>query len=291
MPSNIAAVTMTYNEKRMLPLWLRYYCGNFGPEACYVIDHGSTDGSTRGLEANVVRIPRSPMNDKKRARFISRFCSALLEWYDAVIYTDADEFLVPDPAAFSSLRHFCESTAHPVTTAIGMNVQHVPALEGKLQGGIPILRQRGWARFNFAMCKPLITRVPIEWTPGFHSSDQATEFDRLFMFHLHNFDLDCALERLAKTRSMQWEGGASDNHQRWSDERYRDMFMAIANLPRMESATFEPADPHIAKMIRWMEEFRAANPDKRHLFYSENGVPCNELMRIPERFLDSIENP
>jgi glycosyl transferase family 2 len=288
MAIEVAAVTMAYNEPVMLPLWANYYSKNFGASACYVIDHGSTDGSTDNLDVNVLRIPRSPMNNLKRARFLSRFCSSLLKWYDKVIYTDADEFLVPDPANYATLNDFCQHTTNPVTTAIGLDVQHIPDLEGPLSAQIPVLRQRGWVRFNFALCKPLVTSVPIEWTPGFHSSDQPTLFDRLFMFHLHNYDLDTAMQRLSKTRAMPWEDPRLDNHQRWSDQRYREMIMAIAKLPRMENATFEPDDAYLSCLTQWISDFVAKNPAKRELFYHNNGIPCNELLRVPERFLDLI---
>jgi glycosyl transferase family 2 len=288
MPNNIAAVTMVYNEPVMLPLWANYYSRNLGASACYVVDHGSTDGSTDNLDVNVLRIPRSPMNNQKRTRFLSRFCSSLLKWYDTVMYTDADEFLVPDPADYPSLRDFCQKTENPVTTAIGLDVQHNPDLEGPLSPEIPVLRQRRWVRFNFALCKPSLTSVPIEWTPGFHSSDQPTMFDRLFMFHLHNYDLDTAMQRLSKTRDMPWEDARLDNHQRWSDQRYREMILAIAELPRMEGATFESGDPHIARYTQWITKFVKENPDKRDHFYHDNGIACNELLRVPDRFLDSI---
>jgi len=279
---------MVYNEPVMLPLWAQYYSKNFGAAACYVVDHGSTDSCTAGLGVNVVRIPRSAMNNEKRARFLSNFCSSLLEWYDSVIYTDCDEFLVPDPVIYASLDDYCQRTQNLVTTAIGLDVQHLPDLEAPFSAEIPVLRQRRWVRFNFALCKPLLTRVPINWTQGFHSSDQPTAFDRLFLFHLHNFDLDITLQRLAKTRAMPWEDARVDNHQRWSDQRYRTMITDIANLPKIESTTFEPDDPHITRYTQCITKFVVENPGKRHLFYHNNGVNCDELLRVPGRFVDMI---
>jgi glycosyl transferase family 2 len=286
MPNKTAAITMVYNEPVMLPIWARYYSKNFGAAACYVVDHGSSDNSTANLDLNVLRIPRSPMNDTKRAEFLSSFCSSLLEWYDSVIYTDVDEFLIPDPAGYASLNDYCDKVTRPVTTAIGLDVQHVPDLEGPLAAQIPVLRQRRWVRFSLAMCKPLLTRVPIKWTPGFHSSDQPTVFDRLFLFHLHNFDLDTVLQRLSKTRAMEWDDGTPESHQRWSDQKYRDMILAISRLPKVVDATFESDDPHITRLTEWISRFVRENPDKRHLFYYKNSLEFNELLRVPERFLD-----
>src|ERR1700748_3250790 len=94
-----AVVTMVYNEPEFLPLWSKYYGALFGPENCFVIDHGSDDNSLAELRGfNVVSIPRSPKDNEKRTRFVSKFCNNLLEWYDAFIYVDVDEIVIADPA-------------------------------------------------------------------------------------------------------------------------------------------------------------------------------------------------
>jgi hypothetical protein len=189
---------------------------------------------------------------------------------------------------YTSLHDFCQKMQAPVITAVGFNVQHVPDLEGPLSDQVPVLRQRQWARFNFAMCKPLITSAPIKWTPGFHSSDHPTIFDRLFLFHLHNYDFATAMRRLSKTREMQWDDGTPDNHQRWPDQKYQEMLIAISKLPKIVTATFEWDDPYITRLTQWITRFVMDNPEKRHLFYYNNGVQCDELLRIPDRFLDLI---
>jgi hypothetical protein len=96
------------------------------------------------------------------------------------------------------------------------------------------------------------------------------------------------MRRLSKTRAMPWEDGTPDSHQRWPDEKYRDMIMAIARLPRIENPTFGPDDAYIKRQTQWIVDFVAANPGKRELFYTYNGDACNELLRVPERFLDLI---
>jgi hypothetical protein len=276
---------MIYNEPDFLPLWIKYYGTQFGMESLYIIDHGSDDGSTdHHTDVNVLRIPRSPMHDKKRAGFLSEFCSSLLNWYDAVIYTDIDEFLIPDPDSYLSLKAFTDQMTADTVTTIGLNVVHVPDIDPPMDVKINILAQRRWARFVFAMCKPLVTKVPIQWTPGFHSSNQPTNFDRLFLFHLHNFDLPTSIRRLTKTRNMPWGDGPVDHYQRWSDERHEEVARAVAGLPKNNQSTFTPTDPSIDAHVKWIEEFVRENPDKKHLFYYQNGIPCNELLRIPDRF-------
>lgn len=286
MGKRTAVVTMVYNEPVFLPLWRRYYGPQFGEDCCYVIDHGTDDGSTEMLgEVNVVRIPRSPKHNKKRANFISNFCSALLEWYDAVIYVDIDEFLIPDPEQYASLKAFVDEVKEGSTiTAIGIDISHVPDIEPPLDLSAPILGQRRWTRFAFPMCKPLVTTVPIRWTPGFHSSDQDLHFDRLFLFHLHNFDLPCGLSRLAITRSMPWGDGPADHYQRWSDEKHEEVRRAVGRLSRITGSSFRDDDPIIGPRLEWIRNFFSENPEKRHLFYFNNGITSNELIELPVRF-------
>ncbi len=281
---------MVYNEDVFLPLWARYYGRQFGETSCYVIDHGSDDHVTAGLgKINIVRIPRSPMHDGKRANFISNFCSALFEWYDAVVYCDVDEFLVADPADYGSLPELIETMAPGSTlTAIGLEVIHAPDADAPIDLAAPILGQRRWARFSFAMCKPLLTTTPIRWVPGFHSSDQPTVFGRLFLFHLHHFDLNLSLKRLAKTRTMPWGDGPPDHYQRWPDEKLEQMHRSIAGLPKVEMSSFGDDDTVIGPYLAWIERFMSENPDRRHVFYFNNGIDCAELLAIPERFWGMI---
>ena len=85
----VAAVTMSYNAPDWAPVWARHYAAELGAANCFIIDHGSDDRSLDGLAGvNVIRIPRSPQDDDRRARALSLFCASLLQWYDAVIHPD-----------------------------------------------------------------------------------------------------------------------------------------------------------------------------------------------------------
>ncbi|EHR01334.1 glycosyltransferase family 2 protein [Bradyrhizobium sp. WSM471] len=279
-----AVVTMVYNEPAFLPHWIRYYSKQFGADHCYIVDHGSDDGSTRDVDGtNLVRIPRSPMHDKKRANFISQFCTSLLEWYETVIYTDVDEFLIPEPDRYSSLAEYCANNQSESVNAIGLNIIHVPDLEQDLDTTRPMIGQRQWVRFSFAMCKPLLVRSPTKWTPGFHSSNHPIRFDQLFLFHARNFDLPTSLKRLEKTRAMPWGDGPPDHYQRWTADQHEQIVRAQAGLPKLRTSLHADA-PHIKKHLDWIESFVKQHPDQKDLFYYNNGVRCDELLLIPDRF-------
>ncbi len=207
----LAIVTMAFNEEDFLPVWLRHHARQAGRENCFIVDHGSTDASTAQLAgANVLRLARSPLDEMQRCRFISQFCSSLLNWYDYVAYADADELLLADPARHADLSEYCRAAPRDVTTAFGMNVVHRLGQESELVATNLVSRQRAWAMPVASMCKPCLTRRPIDWAPGFHSADAAVAFDDLFLMHLAYVDIDLARRRQRK-RQMQARVTAEEN--------------------------------------------------------------------------------
>lgn len=63
----LACVTMAYNEADMLPIWLKHYGRQAKPANCFVLDHGSDDGSTANLGgAHLLRLARSPLDELSR---------------------------------------------------------------------------------------------------------------------------------------------------------------------------------------------------------------------------------
>jgi hypothetical protein len=281
----VAAVTMVYNEDWLLPIWIRYYSSHFGAENCYVIDHGSDDGSTRNLGGiNVVRIPRSPKDNDKRTRFVSRFVTALTEWYDGVLHTDVDELAVLDPTVGGSLLEYCAHPPNPCVTAIGFDIYQVANTESALDPTRPITLQRNYFRFSSSMCKPILTTGEITWKPGFHSSNHPLFFDKLYLFHLRYADLDAGLRRLAMTRSMQWANPDAGAHQRVADNVFEDMIMSICRQPRIDDRTLFPhCDPLQSYLVRVLQSEDPNAPYRINLH-----IFGTELWRIPERFVGTF---
>lgn len=278
-----AAVTMVYNEATYLPIWCRHYGAAFGPENCYIIDHGSDDGSTRGLDGfNVVRIPRSPLDEGKRARFVSGFASNLLTWHDAVIHTDADEIAFADPDIYPDLPSLMRQAPHEVVNAIGFDVFHILPEEAPIDLTAAILRQRRWVRFSSSMCKAAVIKRPVIWPPGFHSADAPFAIDSLYLFHLRYFDLDLGIARLGKTRSMAWANLDASSHQRVADDIFRDWIEQAGRLPRLAGARLGPADEPLAGYLRLVT---ASEVDYRANTYNiDLHIFGNEMIEIPARF-------
>ncbi|AQU87656.1 hypothetical protein B0W47_09425 [Komagataeibacter nataicola] len=238
MSFRAAIITMVYNENYFLPLWCAYYGRQVGMDNLYVIDHGSTDGSTDALPCNRLRIPRDCFDDGQRAAMISRLHASLLSFFDVVIYVDCDEFLVPRTDLFASLPDYLEKHRnHSVIRAVGVDVfperPNMPAVNTSR----PLLEQRSFGFINPWESKPVISYVPISWAPGFHECDQPSYLDLdLWLFHMKNMDLDISLKRLALTRALNWSKASVQNgqgaHQRCSDEELINKFQHLMNRKR-----------------------------------------------------------
>ncbi len=229
----VAAVTMVYNEPLWAPVWVRHYAHQVGAENCLVLDHGSDDGSTAGLGVAVERMRRSALDEDARAALVSDCVGELLRRYDAVVHSDADELLIADPAQYADLRAYAADAAE-VTTAVGLDLQHLPDEEPALEPGRPIGVQRAFVRFSAAMCKPALVRRPVRWAPGFHSCDAPRATGAVYLVHLRYADLDAGLARLARTRGQVFARPDTNPHQRVPDQAFETMVRAIARLPRTE---------------------------------------------------------
>jgi hypothetical protein len=278
----IAVVTMVYNDPEYLRIWCDYYSRQIGARNLFVVDHGSDDGSTSGLgDINVMRIPRSPQDDPKRAAFLSKFCSSLLDWFDCVLYVDVDEIAVADPRYFAGLAQFCASVRQPVLNAIGVNVIHRLGHEMPYDRGRGVLTQRSWVFRSSSMCKPVLIRRPVSWAPGFHSANAPAAFDQLYLFHLRWFDLDTGLHRMAKTRSMPWQHDDAGSHQRISDDQLVQQFTAFSTLPldaRDMDAHVEPVASFVDVVVK------SQIGRERDLYGISLDIWPDTLWRVPERF-------
>lgn len=248
---------MVYNERINLPIWLAHYGHSVPGAELFVIDHGSDDGSTDGLDqAARIPLPRREMDELPRIRFMRLLQASLLQYYDMVIYTDCDELIVVDPALSMTLGDYLASTDYEYASPIGLNVQHIVEQEPPLDPNRNLLSQRRYCYFRSDMCKPLITRVRLKWEPGFHGCDRPLRIDpNLYLFHLKCIDRDRALARQAILRAVKWTQKAIDAqhgaHHRFDDALFlRQFFLDPSNRFRREGAAPFAFGDEIAQLER-----------------------------------------
>ena len=228
----VAALTMSYNEPVWARVWARHYSRQVGAEHCYLMDHGSNDGSADGLGINVERLARSPLEEVERAARVGARVADLLREYDAVVHTDADELVIADPRRYADLRAFAAVCEREVITAVGLDVHHLPQDEGQLDWRRAFGAQRRWVRFSASMCKPVFVRKVVRWEPGFHACEAPTETQDLFLLHMRYSDRRLGVERLRRTRGQAFATVDLALHQRVSDDEFLSMLDAIVRLPK-----------------------------------------------------------
>lgn len=276
----VAALTMSYNEPVWAQVWARHYSRQVGAQHCFLMDHGSDDGSVDGLDVHVERLARSALDEDERAARVSARAARLLETYDAVVHTDVDELVVADPRRFRDLRAFAAGQRKDVVTAVGLDVQHLAGEEGTLDPSRPIGMQRGWVRFSAAMCKPVFVRRAVRWAPGFHSCDATMQTGGLFLFHLRYCDIGLGLRRLERTRAQAFASAETNLHQRVSGQAFEEMIRSIAQLPR----TAIPFDSEAGAMASWIGRVTRAQQNGENWL----SISGDQLWSLPRPFTQVI---
>lgn len=201
-----AVLTIVRNESIFLPIWLRYYGQFFAPEDTYVLDHGSTDGSTD--RPGFVREPVS--HDTVDHRWMRKTIQArqneLIEHYDVVLITDVDEVVAPNPEKYGTLGDFIDNFDEEFVNCRGYELIHQPGAEPPIDLDRPILDQRGWWFPNFAYSKPILATVKMHWYDGFHARrDGRANFDYdLRLIHLHRMDFELCRDRHRFRSTVAW---------------------------------------------------------------------------------------
>lgn len=243
-----ALLTIVHNEETLLPIWLRYYSRFFAPEDIYVIDNGSTDGST-GREG-FVRIEDSneTFDSSWILRTVRRYQHELIERYDVVLVADVDEIVTPVPG-WGTLADYIDEFAEEYVNCVGYEIVHLRDREPPLDPRRPILDQRDYWFAHDGYDKPALATVPMEWKPGFHKRlDEGFNWDPdLWLIHLHRVDYELCLARHRKWRSFTWaqkdlaEGWGTHNRvtdeagdfERWfyEDSGFEDIPVVIEPIP------------------------------------------------------------
>lgn len=283
----VAALTMVRNERAMLPRWVNHYaaqCG--GADHLLVIDDNSTDGSTDDLPCPVVRIPPLTKGhfEPSRLSLLSKFAAGLLEAYDAVLFTDADEFLVAEPEKYPTLVDLvADRPDEPVLGAMGLNLVHHLGVEAALDPELPLLAQRRLAKFIPLMCKPAVKRVNAPWTAASHGV-KGTPYridPDLYMFHAKFSDRDALRAAADHRREMvDMDGRAHRTNWKFGGDAMVELLESIvADVRPDQLEPFVPPRKLLSGIVRQEGQTFRARGDRQ--------VPAmrkRPFVRVPERF-------
>lgn len=240
-----ALVTIVRNEAVFFPIWLRYYRQFFAPEDIFVFDHSSTDNSTEvgGFVRELVThdtVDHTWMRETIQAKQ-----HELIERYDTVLVTDADEIVAPDPERYGDLGHFIDTFSGDFVNCHGYEVLHNHLDEPPIELDQPILAQRGWWFPNFAYSKPLLAKVPMNWFDGFHARRDglANLSEDLRLIHLHRMDYEICRERHRYRSRVAWNERDLASHRGYqnlitAEDRFENWFYndSCTHLPIEQEA-------------------------------------------------------
>lgn len=264
----LAVFTMVYNEHRMLPLWVRYYGQQVGAENLFILDHGS-DNLPELPGCHVIPLRRTELDEIDRCRQVQVFQKKLLRSYQSVLFTDCDEFLVADPARYTSLRDYAAHAPAASVRCIGVDVMECEPNLPPVQWDKPILQQRPYGAVRIWSCKTLLSSVPLTWEPGFHKCKEPAMLDAaLWMFHLKYADQSSVLERLACTRGLPWSARARTLHH---GESHRMPDQALLDFIRAFQDSRSECALDTLDFVGIIKAGRESN-----------------LCRIPDRFLEAL---
>lgn len=269
-----AIFTRVKNGHELFKVWYKYYCKYFSEEDIYILDLGSTDGSTSNLGCNV--IPLSYWNVERwrvggldadiTCDISNKFKTELLKKYQYVVHADYDE-LIYHPIGLDKYLSQLEADA---VTCRGHEIIHLPDKEPPIDFTKPILSQRKyWLNWNM-YDKPAITSIDLTWANGFHHANCQPAFgDQLILFHLHKVDFNL-IKSLNITNIVRY---LIDNN------RYRGVSISdeglLLKIKELNKSAFIKDPIRLYKLPNTGVEFLHISPDEIVLYYgSSDCVHC-----------------
>lgn len=271
---NIKAVTMVRND-RFLKKWVEYYGSRLGKANLYVYFDGvdqEIPEFCQGVNTQLVeKMQGNVVNtERRRSRFLSD-CAARLfdQGADMVIATDADEFLVVDPALGMDLPEFLSQLPRrSCYSGLGVDVIQRLSVEGKFDFDKPFIEQRHYGWLYSRYTKPSIITRPLTWGSGFHRvKGQNFHIAKgLYLFHFGGADLEYLRDISADASRV---AGGWTRHQ---IKRQR----AIKKISQIKAGDWDRLVKRVRRMETWLRPVFAINkPTTLGLKY---------VAYIPERF-------
>lgn len=203
-----AVFTIVKNENYFLPKWIKHYRRFLDNDDIYVLDHQSDDGSTDGLDVNVIRVINEVAFDHQWiVDTVQRFQERLLDDYECVIYAESDEIIYSSEMDLDKMIEEFIKTDLPSIRCKGFEVMQDLERESPLEDGEDILTKRDYW-FPFPMYdKTILARVPLKWQLGFHTCVNMKEDENPYAYgltlcHLHRADFELMLKR--HERAKKW---------------------------------------------------------------------------------------
>ncbi|MGB0966707.1 MAG: glycosyltransferase family 2 protein [Halocynthiibacter sp.] len=294
------ALTMVYQDYDILRRWVNYYEKHLKREHLYVLSHGGDPEHARiAAGCNVITIPRDPTShhfDRRRWGAINSFHAGLMRYYNWMIVSDVDEFVLLDPDVGTDLVGYLTGYEHgsrhdgpdgipKSLSPFGIELIHNPEVEPEaLDPEAPILRHRRVFRTNANYSKPCVLRQPANFTVGGHANNhQPRVLDpHLYLLHLRFYDYKATEKRLLGRQEIREKIDAGKDPKTTGHAWKKD----FENFKKLSDGKPVREDCHL-------EDFRSRMiSGQQHLHNGKitfwGGGRSKELYRLPERFSDLV---
>ena len=196
---------MVRGDEFYLRKWVEYYGRELGRENLYVLFDGTDQivpDFCEGVNTQLRERKTGSVveGDKRRIDMLSDLAAELLKEYDIVIGTDADEYIVADPAIATSLADYLSAAEFgPCLSPLGIDMGQKMGEEGNIDPGRPFLSQRHYGLIGTRYTKSSVISSPVRWGRGFHrvKGHNFKIAEGLFLFHCGYFDMQRIRERFA----------------------------------------------------------------------------------------------
>ena len=289
----LAAMTMVHEEDFFLERWIAHWRQYIPAQHIYILNHGNSHDVARIADGcTVVRLPYDTTKkavNQRRWQIMSLHGSSLTSYFDWVVCSDVDEFVVLDPSVDQSLPEYLAQIAArdhvpPAITTFAIEMVHVPEIEPEpIVHGEPIVGKRRCYRLNSNYAKPCILGQPMEFKAGGHGGNHEEIYldPHLYNFHLRfiDYDYDYCMKRFEKSRERRLAGKSEEEVAAmtkggWGWNSVEGTFRALSSrLPTAETIDHP-------EFRRKMIEDRISRPP----FTLMGGGRPKENYRLPESF-------
>ena len=186
----------------------------------WVLDHNTNDNST-----TIDRLPQGIRYLRVRGKthfsphyWLNRRAELhqqrLLRYgYKCVLFTEVDEFVASDPTKYpGGLKEYLfqfandENSMTRCTNELENRNPNAGPVDTEMNWSMPLLSQRHTWATNALYSKPLLTKFPLRYTPGFHKTserDRKHIFDSdLYLLHMAMSDVEYCKFRHAMKASL-----------------------------------------------------------------------------------------
>jgi hypothetical protein len=183
------AVTDAMSPHGYFPLWHRYYARELGAANLILVTYAGMAQHFSPFEFRKIYELPGAYNDDRRLAAINEIGLEIVAANGRLLRADVDEFIVPDPRKYASLREYLARADAPYVTARGFDVIQSPDEAPLDFTRSIILEQRRFAIAVSALNKTCVTSVPLQWGRGFHQCTAPPEFADLYLLHLKRADI------------------------------------------------------------------------------------------------------